>query len=324
MESAPCRATDQILLAGYVENWEAEKKRRSAVPYDAIHCNEHQDVFLNGAEVDGDERWDVVEQYVAWDFRLVRQCPYCSTGLFFARKAKRIRPNEEWIEEVVVGECPRCAYWHAMWYEDLGQGPFGGPTAEWEARIGKLAEFDDCLPDGCQSELARYLRAHPNKWHDLSPPRLETLVADIFRANYANSEVFHVGKPDDGGVDVVFVDSGRSRWLIQVKRRLAPMKGEGVETIRNLLGAMVLNECRCGIVVSTVDHFTYRAHEARNRAAEIGFKLSFVDLGKLDRMLNSVLPSVEWLALVRDHKPEWVNELGSKIPDRHQLSFWKL
>jgi len=107
------------------------------MPYDTIQSNEHQEIFLNGTEVEGDERWDVVEQHVRWGLELIRECPYCSTCLFSARKAKFIRPDEEWIEEVIVGECPGCGYWHAMWYEDLGQGCLGCPTAEWEARMGK-------------------------------------------------------------------------------------------------------------------------------------------------------------------------------------------
>ncbi|MEN6318765.1 MAG: restriction endonuclease [Syntrophaceae bacterium] len=158
-------------------------------------------------------------------------------------------------------------------------------------------------------------------WYNIAPSKLERLVADIFKANYATCEVMHVGQPDDGGVDVVFVDSGSRRWLISVKRRLHPAKGEGVATIRNLLGAMLLKNSRYGVVVSTVDHFTYRAYEAVSKAEDMGFTLSLVDLGKLNRMLTPLLPTMEWYDIIRDHKPEWLEELCARMPNRRQCTF---
>lgn len=293
------------------------------MPFDCIHSNEYREITLNGAQIEGDERWDVVEQYVESSFNTLRECPFpeCGAQLHTATKRELIQPDEEWIEEVIIAECPRCAHWQAMWYQDLGQGLLGGPTSEWEAQLGKLAEFELCLPEGCQPELAKHLRAAPSMWHNLSPQKIERLVADIFKANYTPCEVMHVGQPDDGGVDVVFVDSGGRRWLISVKRRLHPAKGEGVATVRNLLGAMLLKNSRYGVVVSTVDHFTYRAYEAASKADDIGFTLSLVDLGKLKRMLTPLLPTMEWCDIIRDHKPEWLMELCARMPDRRQFTF---
>lgn len=292
------------------------------MPHDCIQSNEYQEVTLNGVQIEGDERWEIIAQYGEFPLQ-AQECPFteCHGRLVSAKKREVIQTGEEWIEEIVIAECPNCGYWQAMWYQDLGQGLYGDPTAEWEARLGKLAEFEQCLPDGCQSELAQHLRASPNKWHDLSPAKTERLVADVFKANYAPCEVFHVGQPNDGGVDVVFVDSGAKRWLISVKRRLNPRKGECVSTLRNLLGAMVLKDARYGAVVSTVDHFTYRARKAAERASELGFTVSLVDLGQLDRMLDPLLPMRGWLDLILARKPDWLTELNAKMPDRRQLTF---
>jgi hypothetical protein len=66
------------------------------------------------------------------------------------------------------------------------------------------AKFSPSLPKACSDELAQQLRRRSTSWHDLSPKCMETLVADIFRANYQHSEVIHVGRPGDRGIDVIF------------------------------------------------------------------------------------------------------------------------
>lgn len=292
------------------------------MPFDSILSNEFQEVTLNGTDIKGDERWEVISEYVDSAFHS-SACPFpkCGARMHYARKKEIIQAGKEWIEEIKVAECPKCGHWQVMWYEDLGQGLNGCPTAEWEAQLGKLAEFELCLPEGCQEDLAKHLRASPDSWNCLPPRKLETLIADIFKANYTSCEVMHVGQPNDGGIDVVFVDNEEKRWLISVKRRIDETKGEGVGTIRNLLGAMVLDGSRYGVVVSTVDHFTYQAYRAVDKATEIGLTLSLIDRGKLDRMVGVLLPTMEWTDLVIRRKPEWLAGLKAKVPDRRQLTF---
>jgi restriction endonuclease Mrr len=156
-------------------------------------------------------------------------------------------------------------------------------------------------------------------WHSIRPGNLERLVTEIFRANHARSEVFHVGRPVDGGVDVVFVDSGRRQWLIQVKRRGCDSASEGVETIRNLLGTVLLHGAVRGIVVSTADHFTYQAYRAQSRAEQIGYQIHLVDKGKLHRMLDPLLPDRPWLRFIREEHPQWRDYFAAAIPSRRQL-----
>lgn len=241
--------------------------------------------------------------------------------LWHAKHVDEYDRYNEWVERCLVAECPRCAYWHADWYQDLGQGIYGCPTAEWEANISKLCEFSSCLPEGCHRELSQHLRANPNLWCALSPRNLEKLVADIFRGNFTTCEVMHVGKPGDGGIDVVFVDSGQQRWLIQVKRRERINAAEGVDTLRNLLGVMVMEGTGYGAVVSTADHFTYSALKAKERASEKGYTISLLDRGRLDRMIEPLLPTRQWLNLIKKRKPEWQSLLGDRMPDRGQLTF---
>lgn len=289
--------------------------------HDSIFSNEYQDIFLNDRMLTSEEDRDLVCDWVLSELTLVHKCPYCQTQLWQGYHAEDLDRHNEWVERLSIAECPRCAYWYAEWYQDLGQGDMGCPTAEWEANLSKLCEFSSVLPDGCHSELSQHLRANPNLWCSLSPRKLEELVADVFRSNFIHSEVMHVGKPGDGGIDVVFVDSGEKRWLIQVKRREKLNAAEGVETIRNLLGVMVLEDSHFGAVVSTADHFTYSAFKAKQQAFKKGYTISLLDRGRLDRMVEPLLPTCQWCDLIKKRKPEWLSLLCDKIPDRRQLTF---
>lgn len=154
----------------------------------------------------------------------------------------------------------------------------------------------------------------------MKPLSLERLIADIFRANYQNSEVIHLGQPNDGGVDVLFIDSSNKRWLIQVKRRGSPNIAEGVSTLRNLLGVLVLKSAKYGIVVSTADHFSYWAFKAREKARILGYTLELIDRGKLKRLIEPLLPNRQWVRLIEKRKPEWIPTLSEKMPDRRQIT----
>jgi hypothetical protein len=106
---------------------------------------------------------------------------------------------------------------------------------------------------------------------------METLVADIFRANYQHSEVMHVGRPGDRGIDVIFIDSACTKWLIQVKRRARVRTSEGFATLQSLLGTMALEGERHGMIVSTAHSFSYQARQAQRRARQQGYVIELYD-----------------------------------------------
>ena len=63
-----------------------------------------------------------------------------------------------------------------------------------------------------------HIRRDTSRLHFVDPKRFEKFVADVFRANYTNAEVVHVGKPNDGGVDVLLIDAQEEQLIVQVKR----------------------------------------------------------------------------------------------------------
>ncbi len=123
-------------------------------------------------------------------------------------------------------------------------------------------------------------------------------------------------------MDVFLIESNGTQWLIQAKRRETPNSSEGISTIRNLLGAMVLEGGRHGVVVSTADHFSYRARQAVARAQNRGMELRLVDRRAFDRMLDPVLPDRPWLSPVTEQFPFFGHYLSSIInPDRQLRLF---
>ena len=250
-------------------------------------------------------------------------CPFCKISLLSGQH----QLNDEDYENVRIGSleyCPRCQYWCWNYLESRYIGRPSVDVYEYVSFLSKITEFEEFLPDEFSVELAQWFRRNPDRWHFVHPNKFEKLVADIFSSNYAHAEVIHVGKPDDGGIDVLFIDTNGNQWLIQVKRRENPKYTEPVKTIRNLLGTMLLEGSSYGMVVSIADHFSYRAYQAVNRAKELGMIVKLVDRGVLDRMLGALLPDRPWIIPLRNSYPDFAEHLVEVVPSVHnkQLGFF--
>lgn len=244
---------------------------------------------------------------------LLKTCPYCFVPLMLAEHQQN---DEDYENTFTAGleYCSNCQYWRWHHLESRLESRYNVDCYEYTSFLSKLRNFSDKLPEGCASEIAQWVRRNPKRWHTIDPYRLEKLVADVFKATYTHAEVTHIGKPDDGGVDVLFIETDGKQWLIQVKRREKPKHAESVETIRNLLGTMLLEGSSWGIVVSTADHFTYRAYQAVNRAKERGMIVKLIDRTLLNHMLGSVLSDRPWLIPLRTAYPDFANRFAEMIP----------
>ena len=288
---------------------------------DVIVENSGESMVLNGFDVADAEKQELIHEWLYSSSRARDGgCPGCGSPLHWADKDGLATVDGEppHYHSIYAAECHYCTFWNLSMAEGDKNDDCLNPWSPSAWYISKVREFDS-IPEHCHAEMAQHLRRHPSLWHSMSPERLEKLVAAVYKANYCDAEVLHVGRPSDGGVDVVFVDSGSKQWLIQVKRRENPASSEEVSTLRNLLGAMVLRDSRYGIVVSTADHFTYQALRAKGRAHEVGYEVSLVDRGKLARMIDPLLPDREWLSIIYQYLPEWVSYFKSRIESRNQL-----
>ena len=298
--------------------------------FDSLEIDPEGYMALNGGEAP-----ESLSDLGVWmsleDYLYKGGCPHCGTEL--TSHADHRHDGSEYEEvslEYGLSYCARCRFWQWLWidYQTVGVGKFrlmeGCPPGPLQkACISKLREFDSDLPEGVSTELARYLRANPDAWHRYDPTRFEKLVADIYRANHRHSEVVHVGKPDDGGVDVVMVDSGGQQWLIQAKRRERPNCAEGVSTVRNLVGTLTIEGALRGVVVSTADRFSLRARQTATRVLDRGLVVELVDKGVLDRMLEPCLPTAPWLEVAARDYPDIGEAIGLGTNDPNQLSLFE-
>ena len=173
------------------------------------------------------------------------------------------------------------------------------------------------------SWLCTYDRTQ-NLLYSFNPTRFEKFVADVFRANYTNTEIVHVGKPNDGGIDVLLIDAEMEQWLIQVKHRETQNSTEGVSTIRDILGAMVVKGARRGIVVSTAKRFSRYAIQAAAKA-EVGphrMTVQLVDSGIFNKMLDPILLDRPWLLPITQLDAELAGYLADQIPSNNQLELF--
>lgn len=239
-------------------------------------------------------------------------CPYCSNRL----QKKLYKKFDSEVEEIIGNDtedgewgpvaepefehpvrhyqlicCTYCSFWKFNGYEG-GNDCMNDVFLMSAASV--LSKFSTEIPNGCSTELAQHLRRNPTLWHSLNPTRMETLVADIFRANHKNCEVKHVGGPGDLGIDVIFVDNNSTKWLIQVKRRERPNKAEGFSTLQSILGTLALQGERHGIIVSTADYFSHQLRKQKENASEKGYNIELIDKGILNRMVGQLLPKAPW------------------------------
>ena len=263
---------------------------------------------------------DTTEEEIPGDpLRDFKKCPYCSTKLL--KVADEVYQKDS-HREYCLWYCQNCRFWQARLYSDPYRACIP-PLDHW-AYLSKLRKFNKSLPDGCSEELALHIRAHPNLLYSFDPTHFEKFVADVFRANYANAEVLHVGKPNDGGVDVLLIDAEMEQWLIQVKHRETQNIAERVGTIRDILGAMVVKGVRRGIVVSTANRFSPHAIQAAAKAkvGPYGMTVQLVDSGIFNKMLDPVLPDRPWLSPITQLDAELAGYLADEIPSNNQLELF--
>jgi len=91
---------------------------------------------------------------------------------------------------------------------------------------------------------------------------MEDLVRSVFSDFFPSCTVKKFGQTRDGGRDGLLIDENGRQFLLSIKRRESPDATEGVSTLRDLIGATIIEDNVNGcIVVSTADHFSKAAKD---------------------------------------------------------------
>jgi hypothetical protein len=292
--------------------------------YDELILDENDEIIINHEFVRNRQQNQAIKEYLRQEFRFKKYCPFCNSELVVkVQKEEGLPPShEDFSYELYhpyqsgkLWYCPKCAFWQILLYEYTCADYDEYHT--WCHVISKQKEFDTDLCDECKSEIAQSIRRNKSIWNSMDPKKLEIFVTNIFSSYYNNCEVYHIGKPYDKGIDVLFIDTEKKEWLIQVKRRQKNLASEGVSTIRNLLGTLLLEDKKYGIVVSTADHFTYEACKSANRSQDWGYKIELIDKHKLDLMLDPLIPKEPWLdfdedSWIKTSIDTWLDDIDNK------------
>lgn len=254
-------------------------------------------------------------------------CPFCRAQMARSEDELADDPDEMpyFSAQTSLEICHACRHWEFL---EFRSETYDVRTLLYDAytislTFSKTREFDTKAPEGSLAEIAQWFHRHPKLYNCVNPTYLEKLVARIFTDCGEYCEVLHVGRPDDGGVDVVLIESDNSNWLVQVKRREHAASVESVSTIRNLLGTLVLEGSSRGIVVSTADHFSFRAESAAKRAASSGFTVRLVNRSALDHLLARALPDAPWanvIASIDARRRQWFGGASDSNDDENPPS----
>ena len=242
-----------------------------------------------------------------------RTCYHCGVQMTEIEKYNEGPGGSDRSAAELLEYCARCKFWQVHGVRSEFYEARSTLVANFYISVlsAKIREFETEYPDGTLSEISQWLRRRPDKYNSMTPRYLELLVTRVFDNIGLYAEVHHVGRPGDGGVDVLLVDGQANSWLVQVKRREDARSSEPVSTIRNILGSMVVQKARHAVIVSTADRFTLQAQRETAQAAESSFIVELVDRHALDRLVSRWLPVNPWskvLEEIRTGQERWINE----------------
>lgn len=134
-------------------------------------------------------------------------------------------------------------------------------------------------------ELIRYLNKHPDGIYNLSPRKLESLVADIFK--HFGCNVTLTPETRDGGFDfsALLVDPMGIPLLTYVEvKKYSPTRPVGVNIVRNLYGVVAHDDISRGVIVTT-SRFT---QDAEKFSKSTGHRISLRDYNDITRWLKDI------------------------------------
>jgi hypothetical protein len=168
--------------------------------FDEIEANLEGYRAVNGVELQAGHASHLSLETVAPMF-LREKCRYCGERL---RRSTLVVGNPQSANGRAwwMFHCVRCTHWGVLgeYYQDAYIG------LHFLGHMATARTFEESLPEGCEPELAMALRRHASKWSDFDPTRLEKFVGEVLRANYQSCDVVHLGKVNDGGVDLLIAD----------------------------------------------------------------------------------------------------------------------
>lgn len=235
-------------------------------------------------------------------------CPFCKIKIendIFKKSLHHPEIFEGSFREIeTVTQCPACGWWEHVYGNSSDAISEGVRFSEIKIHTSVLKKYDDSSKIVPIKALNDYILKNPEKIYGIHHKKMEELTQSIFREHYS-CDVELVGKSHDGGKDLILVNSDNPT-IIQVKRRTRKDKTESVSSIRELLGATLINKAKSCIFVTTADHFSKMAVKEANIAKELKYVEDFelIDYHRfIDMMqLKKATEEIAWEKLIRLNK----------------------
>lgn len=193
-------------------------------------------------------------------------CPFCNKKIE-NKVYHAFNDKIEWCsayEEEDVIQCEYCGWWEHSYIFRSDDITDGLRATSLRIDRGILREYDIASKEIPINILNNYIKKNPDKIFGINDKKMEELTKSVFRDFY-DGEIKIVGKSHDGGKDLILIN-GKDKTFIQVKRRTQQDKVEPVSSIRDLLGASILEGAKSCIFVTTADHFSLPAKKAAEKA----------------------------------------------------------
>lgn len=215
-------------------------------------------------------------------------CPFCKIKTTIIHKDSACT-YPDWLDggyfnaREYVEKCCKCGWWKLTCNKKT-TGECDAESIEiTNAILRKYNLSDKAIPINI---LQKYLKSNYEDVIHINDNRMEKLVQSVFSEHF-NCEVKHIGKSNDGGIDLLLINS-ENPSVIQVKRRKKLKYTESVSGIRDLIGATLLSGNKNSIFVSTCDKFSKQSELAAKKIVDLGTIENFelYDFNKFNDILK--------------------------------------
>jgi hypothetical protein len=226
------------------------------------------------------------------------RCKYCNSWL--THENPYMSPSGNAPQRLDVAICSRCGWWLLAWakvrWEELSI------DLRVKAYESVVHNFDYQIAEEPLTALRGKIAREEVDLRSLKPRQLELVVGSVFR-DYMEAEVKHLGSSGDGGIDLLLVQRDDRPVVVQVKRR-CDRATESPAVVRELLGAMILQGLKRGIIATTADHFGPSSRAAVESANVIreGYEVDLYAFDALTEVVKLVEPPERpWIDYAMEH-----------------------
>ncbi len=202
-------------------------------------------------------------------------CPHCGDQL---KKVIDDGPVPPIRQHLGVDSCEGCGFWKVRRSTSI-------TGTDW--LIPHVRSFHPQRHVAALTSLLGEVKANKARLYRMTPGQFELFVGTVLM-DFFNCEVRHLGRPHDGGVDLLVV-AADTPVLVQVKRRSDKEAVEGVEVVRHLFASMFAAGSQKGMVVTTAQRFSRNAQEWIHlpNLQDQSFEIELVDVRRLLDMVKA-------------------------------------